>query len=127
VSFREVVRLCSVAAPNIEAEKNVRPGDHPINMFNPRAFLAGCALALQLGISQVDAAFPVLGLKPVCLQQFYSPTTITSAGDGSGRLFICDQPGKIYGFHGGMLLPTPFLDLTASGNNKAIGQTQGYL
>lgn len=84
------------------------------------------ALCLDGMMVALHAAFPPLALKPVCLQQFYSPTTITSAGDGSGRMFICDQPGKIYIFHGGMMRPVPFLDLTSTGNNKAIAQTTGY-
>jgi hypothetical protein len=58
-----------------------------------------------------QAAFPTLFLKNVCDDQLHAPTNITNAGDGSGRLFICDQPGKIYIFKDGMLLPTPFLDV----------------
>lgn len=59
------------------------------------------------------AAFPTLYLKPVCLQQLHAPTNLTHAGDGSGRLFVCDQPGRIWIFQSGMLRPVPFLDLTA--------------
>lgn len=42
-----------------------------------------------------------------------APDYATSAPDGSGRLFIVDQLGKIWILQGGALLPTPFLDLTA--------------
>ena len=73
-----------------------------------------------------SAEVPRLHLKPVVLEQIDSPTVITHAGDGSGRLFICDQPGKIRIVRHGMLLPAPFLDLTTSGLNVAIGQTTGY-
>jgi glucose/arabinose dehydrogenase len=38
---------------------------------------------------------------------------LTHAGDGSGRLFIVDQPGLIRVVKSGALLPTPFLDLTS--------------
>lgn len=69
---------------------------------------------------------PRLHLKPVILEQIDSPTVITHAGDGSGRLFICDQPGKIRIVRHGMLLPQPFLDLTASGLNVAVAQGTGY-
>ncbi|MDZ4404474.1 PQQ-dependent sugar dehydrogenase [Prosthecobacter sp.] len=65
---------------------------------------------------QAQAAFPTLYLKPVVLKQIYAPTTITSAGDGSGRLFVCDQPGKIHIIQGGMLLPTPFLNIASASN-----------
>ena len=40
-----------------------------------------------------------------------SPTVITNAGDGSGRLFLVEQTGAIRIVRNGALLPTPFLDL----------------
>lgn len=43
-----------------------------------------------------------------------SPILLTHAGDGSGRLFIVDQAGQIWIVDGGVLLPTPFLDLTGT-------------
>ena len=61
----------------------------------------------------VLAAFPTLYLRNVCDDQLHAPTNLTHAGDGSGRLFVCDQPGVIYVFQQGMLLPVPFLDLSA--------------
>jgi glucose/arabinose dehydrogenase len=69
------------------------------------------AFLCVLGIGNALAVFPTLYLKNVCDDQLHAPTNITNAGDGSGRLFICDQPGKIYIFQNGMLLPTPFLDV----------------
>lgn len=63
-----------------------------------------------------QAAFPTLYLKNVCDDQLHAPTNITNAGDGSGRLFICDQMGKIYIFKNGMLLPTPFLNIASPTN-----------
>jgi hypothetical protein len=59
------------------------------------------------------AAIPPLALKPISLDELHSPTVITNAGDGSGRLFICEQHGLIRIVKSGMLFPTPFLDLTA--------------
>ncbi len=41
------------------------------------------------------------------------PVDITHAGDGSGRLFIVEQPGRVRILQNGTLLPTPFLDITA--------------
>jgi len=81
-------------------------------MFSLRKHLTLVLAASFIAATPSDAAFPPVSLKPVCLQQIHSPTTITSAPGGSGRLFICDQPGKIYIFQNGMLLPAPFLDLT---------------
>lgn len=39
------------------------------------------------------------------------PTHITHAGDGSGRLFITEQEGRILIVKAGRLLPAPFLDI----------------
>lgn len=59
------------------------------------------------------ADFPPLALKAVSLQQIVSPTDITNAGDGSGRLFVSDQAGIVYIIRDGMVLPQPFLDVRA--------------
>jgi len=59
------------------------------------------------------AAFPTLQLKPVAVGQFFSPTSVVHAGDGSGRLFIADQRGKIHILEDGAVLPVPFLDLSS--------------
>ena len=90
-------------------------------MYIRLTYLA-CLLLTGLLNPQAYATFPTVALKPVCLKQIYSPTTITYAPDGSGRLFICDQIGKIYIFQNGMLLPTPFLDIT----DRAVAQTTSY-
>lgn len=68
------------------------------------------------------AAFPTLQLKPVAIGQFFSPTTVTHAGDGSGRLFITDQRGKIHILQNGEVLPVPFLDLSA----KLVTEQAGF-
>ncbi len=59
------------------------------------------------------AALPAVSLKAVCLQQIQAPTSITNAADGSGRLFVCDQTGKIYIIQNGMMFPQPFLDISS--------------
>lgn len=43
---------------------------------------------------------------------FAQPTHITHAGDGSGRLFVVEQSGRIRIIKNGLLLITPFLDIT---------------
>ena len=40
-----------------------------------------------------------------------NPTSIANAGDGTGRLFITEQDGRILIFDGTQILPTPFLDI----------------
>jgi glucose/arabinose dehydrogenase len=52
-----------------------------------------------------------------------SPVDIAHAGDGSGRLFIVLQGGKIVIFDGVQLLSSPFLDITslvASGGERGL-------
>jgi hypothetical protein len=66
----------------------------------------------------------------VILDQIHSPTAIVSARDASDRLFICDQPGRIFIVKDGMLLPTPFLDISNTATNvahrKVLGLTSSY-
>ncbi len=86
-----------------------------VSMKLPLMLLLFFSLIMRSG-----AEFPLLYLKPLVLQQIHSPTCITGAADGSGRLFVCDQIGKIHIIQGGMLQPTPFLDLTTSGLNSKV-------
>jgi len=53
-----------------------------------------------------------IGLEVVA-EGLTAPVYLTHAGDGSGRLFILDQIGQIRIVKDGVLLPTPFLDLTS--------------
>jgi hypothetical protein len=53
-----------------------------------------------------------------------NPVIIANAGDGSGRLFIGEQDGLVWIWDGSMLLPTPFLDVTAQ---SVSGGEQGLL
>ncbi len=41
-----------------------------------------------------------------------APVYLTHAGDGTNRLFVVDQPGRILLIENGQLLSTPFLDIT---------------
>jgi glucose/arabinose dehydrogenase len=53
------------------------------------------------------------------------PTYLTHAGDGSGRLFITEQVGRIRIVANGRLLPEPFLDITSLVGSR--GSEQGLL
>ena len=51
-----------------------------------------------------------------------SPVGLTHAGDGSGRLFIVEQVGRVRIFQDGSLLPTPFLDIRERVGSRANEQ-----
>jgi hypothetical protein len=65
----------------------------------------------------------------IALQQvaggFNSLVGIEHAGDGTGRLFLIEQPGRIRIYTGGQLLTTPFLDISSlvlhSGEQGLLG------
>ncbi len=43
---------------------------------------------------------------------FEQPVQVVDAGDGSGRLFVVEQPGRIRIVDDGQVVPEPFLDIT---------------
>jgi glucose/arabinose dehydrogenase len=52
-----------------------------------------------------------LALTPVVTGGLQNPLFLTHAGDGSGRLFLVEQPGRVRLLNGGALAPVPFLDI----------------
>ena len=65
------------------------------------------------------AALAAVTLQPVAAG-FERPVLVTHAGDGSGRLFVVEQTGKVFVLKGGARLPTPFLDVS-----KKLGSKRG--
>lgn len=65
------------------------------------------------------SAQPSIAIKPV-ITGLSNPVAITHAGDGSDRLFISLQSGRIVIYNGLQLLPAPFLDISplVSTNNE---------
>ncbi|HTR42687.1 MAG TPA: chitobiase/beta-hexosaminidase C-terminal domain-containing protein [Pseudomonadales bacterium] len=55
--------------------------------------------------------WPTLGFTQVVTTTFGHPTGIAHAGDGSGRLFIVQQPGVVSIVQGGNVLAQPFLNI----------------
>lgn len=87
--------------------------------FSLPFFERGPAAALVLGIgASVSGGVVPQGDLAVDLVRVASglsaPTQVVGAGDGSGRLFVVDQTGRIRIISGGVLLPTPFLDLSTT-------------
>ncbi len=56
-------------------------------------------------------SWPALALTPL-VSELSSPVHITHAGDGSGRIFVVEQVGRIRIVKNGVLQATPFLDIT---------------
>ncbi|MEO8198318.1 MAG: PQQ-dependent sugar dehydrogenase [Thermoanaerobaculia bacterium] len=81
----------------------------------PAVAAAGAeGLAAATGRNAVESPAMAAGvrLEPVA-SGFDRPLFVTHAGDGSGRLFVVEQGGKIRIVRGGKVLPAPFLDLGA--------------
>ncbi|MGH9802027.1 MAG: PQQ-dependent sugar dehydrogenase [Blastocatellia bacterium] len=94
--------------------------------------LAGCALAIGNRSRWFDNV--ASAQTTIQLQQFVGglafPVFVTSARDGSNRLFILERTGKIQLMTPGTTapLPTPFLDLTAKVlTSTSIGDERGLL
>ncbi len=68
-------------------------------------------------------AAPNILIEPI-ITGLDSPVAIAHAGDGSGRLFITLQIGKILVYDGQQLLPAPFLDI---GSLITTGGERGLL
>ena len=87
--------------------------------LTPKAFASG-ALQRFNGLGQKRGSFPTITLEQVA-SGLTQPTTVTNAGDGSGRIFIVQETGQILIFINGSVLPTPFLDIS-----DLVGQTSEH-
>ncbi|HVF41899.1 MAG TPA: PQQ-dependent sugar dehydrogenase [Pyrinomonadaceae bacterium] len=93
------------------------------------AALAAAALACCLTLSTFNppvvaqsSDLPTLALGPP-VGGFTAPVGVTNAGDGSGRLFVVEQGGRVRVVKSGAPLPTPFLDISArisSGGERGL-------
>jgi glucose/arabinose dehydrogenase len=85
------------------------------NSMNALPPSAWSAFVLFVGTSVLPAALPEVRLVEVNEGELVAPVDIVHAGDGSGRLFIADQLGRIDILDPatGALRGTPFLDLAA--------------
>lgn len=72
--------------------------------------------------SGAHGAFPKIALQPISQGEIVSPVAIVNAGDGSNRLFVNDQRGKVHVFDGGALQATPFIDLSS----KLVPERPGF-
>ncbi len=70
------------------------------------------ALVLGVGLAGQAGAAPPLGFERLT-GGLVRPLGIAHAGDGSGRLFLLEQAGRVRIHDGSQLRPTPFLDITS--------------
>ena len=74
-------------------------------------------ILIRVGTGWADPAMstderPIVTLAPVVTEGLENPLFLTQAGDGSRRLFVVEQPGRIRVLEGHALMPAPFLDIT---------------
>jgi len=80
--------------------------------YIPKLLLTAFAFSFLGGTGPVAAQPIEIKLETVA-QGFTAPLYLTHAGDGSGRLFVVDQPGRVRVIKNGVLFATPFLDITS--------------
>ena len=89
------------------------------------ALLAGLVPSISPRAAPLPEAVPTVRLAPAVTGGLTSPLFATSAGDGSGRLFVVEQAGRIRVVAGGKLRTTPFLDIRSrvlfSGERGLLG------
>jgi glucose/arabinose dehydrogenase len=106
--------------------KPPRCGDgHPADRSGGGAMrkLSIGAMGLLLFLAVPGAGFAALELEPV-LTGLRNPVYVTNAHDGTNRLFVLEQPGRILVLQPGASAPTVFLDITGK---VLSGGEQGLL
>lgn len=73
------------------------------------------SVATEISDAKTSAVLPDVSitLDEIVASGFSQPVQVTHAGDGSNRLFVVEQPGRIKVIQGGPVLPTSFLDITS--------------
>jgi glucose/arabinose dehydrogenase len=94
-------------------------------VWRARDLIAGVALGSggrPSGVRSVAAAESKETAARVRLERvasgFDRPLFVIHSGDGSGRLFVVEQGGRIHVLKGGAVLASPFLDVTAALDNS---------
>lgn len=83
---------------------------------------AWAGLLVTVSAAMAMAAVPEVKLETVSTNELISPVGATSSNDGSNRLFVLDQRGKVQVVQNGQVNPTPFLDL----GSKLVPQRAGF-
>ena len=103
-----------------------RPSASPLAAATPGAAGASPAASPATSPTPSAAAFDPTGVKlvvRVVVDGLESPVDVTSAEDGSGRLFVVEQAGRIRLVTEGRLVQRPFLDIVgriSSGGERGL-------
>lgn len=76
-------------------------------------------------VPAADVAFPPMMTLESVAEGFTRPVYVTHAGDGSGRVFVVEQRGRIYILRGTQREEQPFLDIESRVGSR--GNEQGLL
>ena len=96
---------------------------HTASLRRLSGALGALVLLLVVGTGGVSGAVGGVVLTPV-VSGLDSPVQVTHAPDGSGRLFIVEQGGKVVIVKNGVLLSTPFINIS---ERLATGGERGLL
>jgi len=83
--------------------------------------MTGALAAGVMLLVQITAAFGAVEIQSIATG-LSRPVFVTSAGDGSGRLFIVEQEGRIKVLQLGSATPTVFLDLRDRVRSEGLEQ-----
>jgi glucose/arabinose dehydrogenase len=92
--------------------------------------LAGCSLVMAWGLGKVNAQLPDIATGTISVEVALvtaadSPVELVPLNDGSGRLFVVEQAGRIKILRNGATGGTPFLDIhsqiVAGGEKGLLG------
>ena len=72
-------------------------------------------------LSSIAETQPQVIFRPF-IKNLTNPVEVRNAEDGSGRLFIIEQSGKVIIYKKGVLIPKPFIDLSSRNIKKNIFQ-----
>lgn len=95
--------------------------------FLARLVIACALFVLAHAVARAESGSPLslsIGLVPVVTAGLQHPLFLTHASDGSKRLFVVEQAGRIRVVENGTLAPRPYLDIT---DRVRSGGEQGLL
>jgi len=71
------------------------------------------ATGSPMSVPVILTVWPQIDISTVVVPGFTRPVQVTHAGDGSGRIFVVEQEGRIRILDNGVVLPIPFLDIAS--------------